>query len=367
MSSRMNAICTISLMATLSALGCTATTGSADGESVGQSNDPLSVYQWSSDYTTGGDAFAGASIATLTVSGTEETVMVHTGDDRGNVDLYWSKYDGSWSDDYEIPSMKSRDPAQIAAFNGKIYLVHTGENDNHVWMSRLDTSTWTWNQDFMLPYTSYSTPAIASYNGSLYIVGSTPGTGQVWQATMSTSETFSGATDIAGVTFRGTPSLTVHCASTFCYPATLFMAYSGPNNTVMMSGLQATFSRRGVNSTWWTPWIVQNTDGSSKLTTTPPAIVSYGGNLHMVRTVPALADLIEWTYYDGSSWSNDVSIASQQMFVPSQDRFADPAKNPSASLSARSNMLMMVHLSSTSGHDNTWGNSNTAVYAERFW
>jgi hypothetical protein len=240
--------------------------------------------------------------------------------------------------------------AQLAAFNGYLYMVHTGDHDSSVWMSRFNTASWSWDHDFLLPYQSAYSPSIVSFNGALYIIGTTPGAGQVWQATMSTSEVFSAPSNLPGLTaFSGVPSLAVHCPGSFCFQPTLYMAYKSNISELTMSGLQVPIGRRGGTPTWWTPWVVTNTDGSHKKTSVPPALVSYGGNLHLVYTSLATSDRIMWTYYDGANWSTDVSIAGQLMWTR-------------ASLAARSERLVMVHTSSGADHTN----GDVPVYSEYF-
>ena len=129
---------------------------------------------------------------------------------------------------------------------------------------------------------------------------------------------------------------------------TLYIAYRSASSEVTMSGLQVTFGRRG-SSGWWTPWVVTNVDGTHKKAQMQPALASYQDILHMIYTTYATSDYIKWTYFDGSTWSPDVSIASQEMEY-------------SASLSARSNLLTMVHSSSAS--DQYW--NQTQVYSEYF-
>lgn len=347
----------------LSALGCAVSTDANDGnetavESTKASSEALSVYQWSSDYKAGNSSSAAsAAVVAATWQGHDEGVMVHTGDDDGDKEMYWAvSGDGrTWDNDQKIPNMTTSSPARLALFNNKIYMVHTGENDCSVWMSRIDTTVapWTWAHDFEIPYTSCSSPALAAYNGSLYLVGERFN-GQLWQATMSTSEVFSAAADIPGaISASGSPGITTYCASAFCYPGTLFIAYETPSSKVGMTGLQMTFGRRGATGSWWTPWLVTNTDGTVKRTSVSPALASYGGAMHLVDTDPATGDLIKWSYYDGSNWSPDVSIYNQEM--------AD-----FASLASFPDQLVMVHPSSVADHQEGLPITHTEVYAEYF-
>jgi hypothetical protein len=351
MSFQIRAVCTVVLTTALAGLGCSA--NGEPTENVAQSNDALSVYQWSADQkAANSSSYNPASIATLTYAGHDYTIMVHTGDDIGDHDMYWTaSYDGiSWSDDAKIDAMETNTPARLAAFNGKLYMVHTGDNDHSVWMSRFDTTSWTWGHDFLLPYQSGTSPALAVYNGSLYLVGSTPGTGQLWQATMTTAEAFSGASDIPGqVSPSGAPALTVYCPRP-CLASTLYMTYRSSTNDVVMSGLQI---GRRVSAGWWTPWLVANPDGTTKKTSVQPALAAYQGMMHLIHTDPNQGDRIMWTYYDGASWSSEVSIAGQLMYG-------------SASLAARSDKLVMVHGSSKFDHSQSWPDFNTAVYSEYF-
>lgn len=335
--------------------GC-AVSASTDAptENVGQTSDALSVYQWSADAPANNShSHYPASIATFTTGGLERTYMIHTGNDTDDHSIYWAESDDgiTWNSDHRIPAMATLGEAHIAAFNGNLYLLHTGlANWTTVWMSRFNAATGTWGQDFLTPYTSWEAPSMVSFNGALYIVGTHPDSSQVWAATMSTSEVFGNASDVPGMlSFGGSPSLAVHCPGSFCVQPTLYMASHGAYGYVNMTGLPSTLGRRGAAPTWWTPWTVVNTDGSTKTTTTVPALASYGGDLHLVYTSAATGDLIKWTYYDGSNWSPDVSIGSQEM-------------SSFASLAARSNRLVMVHPSSAA----SFNNGDVAVYAEYF-
>lgn len=358
MNFRMHAACTVSLLAVFSALGCAGNTSAGDDrENVRQSSAPLSAYQWSSDYAAGSShSDTSPSIATLTSQGQELTVMVHKVGYFSNTDnsLYFAfSYDGAnWTDDAPVDGITSAFPPHLAAFNGYLYMVTIGESNRQVWMSRFNNATKRFDPAFALPFTSTESPALAAFNGSLYLIGTHPISGQVWQATMSTAEVFSSASDIPGlVSVFGTPSLTVHCAISPCFQPVLYMAYRVLGDAVTMSGLPSpTRTRFGSTTpTWWTPWSVVNTDNTIKKSSVTPAIVSYQNVLHMVYTDPATSDLIKWTYYDGSAWSTDVSIMSQRM-------------QGSASLSARSNLLSMVHPSSVGSHNG----GDTQVYAEYF-
>ncbi|MEO8800884.1 MAG: hypothetical protein ABI551_23535, partial [Polyangiaceae bacterium] len=349
----------------ISALGCAANTGAGEGgndEAVAttdSTSEALSVYQWSGDYQAGNNhSYYDAAIGSITSGNTELTVMVHTGaDDNTDYKMFYSySTDGvNWSVDQQIPDMYSSGTVRMATFNGYLYMIHNGADDiESVWMSRFNFASKTWGHDYQLPYRTWYVPSMAAYNGSLYIIGNSYPTGQVWQAKMSTAEVFSAQADLPGiVSVGGSPSLTVHCPSGFCFPATLYMAYRSNTGDLTMSGLQFLPGRRGGTPTWWTPWVVANPDGSHKKTSTAPALASYGGYLHIIDKLPTTSDLIEWTYYDGSNWSPEVSIGSQRMWG-------------SASLSARSNRLVMVHSESADDHNHNTGNFSYPIYSESF-
>jgi hypothetical protein len=40
-------------------------------------------------------------------------------------------------------------------------------------------------------------------------------------------------------------------------------------------------------------------------------LASYGGYLHMVHLEPSLGDFLMWTYFDGSTWSSEVSLPNK--------------------------------------------------------
>lgn len=341
----------------ISALGCAANTNTDEGGETTATTDAtseaLSVYQWAPDSVANSShSWTDASIATATFSGNEYTFMVHTGDNAYDHSIYWAYSTNgiAWNSDNQIPAMYSNSQPQLAAFNGHLYMLHTGDNDRAVWMSRFNPTTWSWDHDFLLPYQSWASPSIASYNGSLYIIGTTYPTGQVWQATMSTAEVFTPQADLPGITTSAaSPSLAAHCPpgpSGICFSPVLYMAYVH-SGQLTMSGLPTSF--RGGAASWWTPWVVANVDGSLKGASKQPAIASYGGMLHIVRK-GSTDDRIMWTYYDGSNWSTDVSIGAEHMWG-------------SASLAPRSNRLVMVHSSSDKDHSIDGGNS---VYGQYF-
>lgn len=366
MRNQMRAICTLSILSMISALGCAANTGADEegGEttaSTDSTSEALSVYQWSNDFQAGNNqSNVDASVATFNYNGHDYSLMVHNGDWSNTHGLYWSwSNDGiNWQDDANIDGMYSENTPEIASFNGNLYMVHSGDHGStSVYMARFNPATWSWGHDFLVPgLSSFGAPALASFNGSLYIVGVSPTGGQIWQATMSTSEVFSTATNIAGaITSSGTattaPSLAVYCtrAGGFCLNPTLELAYRATNGNVMMSGLQVPFGRRGT-PTWWTPWIVVNQDGTPKQTSAQPAIASYNGTLHMILRNGGFDDRIMWTYLVGTQWTDNLAIFAQRMWG-------------AASLAPRADRLVMVH--SAGYYDHTYG-GNYHVYAEYF-
>ena len=352
----MHAVYTIFAIAALPALGCTAATTSNE-PATEQSQDALSVYQWSPDQKAGdNNSYESAGIATMAGGG---VMMVHTGDDEGgDADMYWS-YSASglsWSDDVKIDKMETSSAPRLAGFNKQMYLVHTGVADKtSVWMSRLganSTGFLTWGQDFILPYKSSTSPAIAAYAGSLYIIGSTPGTGQLWVATMSTSETFSAPTDIPKQFSYAAPGIASHLPAG-ARNESLYIAYL-PNKSAGIVTSTLTIAK-GSSGAWTAPAVVPNsmTKGANQQSLLQPALGSYNGVLHMIHTEPALSDLIMWTYLDGTSWSTEVSLGTERMYS-------------FASLTPLKDRLVMVHTSSIGDHHSTFPDFNTAVYSEIF-
>jgi len=162
------ALCTLLAVCGLPLLGCTASSDGSDPttESVGRAREALSVYQWSPDTKAGNNnSYESAAITTFESGSNWEAVMVHTGDDDGDKEMYTSFSPAGlvWSDDEKIGQATSTAP-RLATFNNHVYMVHTGEDDYKVWMSQLDTSAtrWAWKHDFLLPYESWTSPAIAA-------------------------------------------------------------------------------------------------------------------------------------------------------------------------------------------------------------
>ena len=177
----------------------------------GQTSTSLQVSNWSPTWSPG-NAYLGGQIATL--NGT--TYMVRSGGfgSSNSRDLYWSKLTSAgWTPGVPIPNQRSAYKVSLAAFNGFLYMVHSGDSDvEAVWISKFDPDTETWSPNYMLSYRSYAgPPAIAAFDNRLHFIGTTREdpdeimpSYQMWTATMTADEEFTGAQPM-GVAHAGQP------------------------------------------------------------------------------------------------------------------------------------------------------------------
>ncbi|HEX7666814.1 MAG TPA: hypothetical protein VF407_19935, partial [Polyangiaceae bacterium] len=274
---------------------------------------------------------------------------------NGDTDMYWaSSSDGiTWHDDNAISNMHTGTQPKLANVNGTVYLVHSGDHDNTVWISKLITSTspWYFQQDVKLPYTSVASPSLVAYGSTLYFFGTTPITGQLWMATMDSTGAFSAATDIDGQTSHGVPGATlIPATSQFAFNAKLMIAYQSydASDRIIVSTLSLGLRLPRQPAPTWV-----SSEVPGQHTDVQPAIAWYGGNVHLVFCEQSTSDLIYWSYFNGTSWSSEVTLGSERM-------------QGSASLAALPDRLAMVHGSSIGDHHSTFPDFNTQVYAQIF-
>jgi hypothetical protein len=276
--------------------------GTLDDAELGETVSQLSVANWSTPTQVGADAqegWLGGDIASL--NGT--TYMVHSGTRHHGYDtdvseLWWTKLTPTgWANDIRIPNQSSQRRVSLTAFNGSLYMFHSGNaNVNEVWMSRFNPSTEQWSANTRLAITSDGAPAIAAFNGGLRIVGLNPGTTQLFTLTMSPGEVFSAPSALDNQHSTGPVSLAP-------FNGRLFMARGTPG------GLS-------INSFDGTSW---STDTAIPANATEGSLASSDGILHLVfarhLTInPYLADwsAVYWTYFNGVSWPAPITVGTQQ-------------------------------------------------------
>src|SRR3982751_5598449 len=78
--------------------------------------------------------------------------MVHLGDSSN--DIWWSIFDGtSWNKpddspgDERIPGQQSKASPALAAFGGRLHMVHLGDSSNDIWWSFTDINETSWITD----------------------------------------------------------------------------------------------------------------------------------------------------------------------------------------------------------------------------
>lgn len=273
-----------------------------DSESLAGTSSDLQVSSWSSLGELDHEAWLGAQVATI--NGT--TILVRSGTclsppcdgGIGNF-LYWSKLTPTgWTTAQEIPSQSSSRKVSLAAFDGGLYMVHTGDapGSTETWISRFDPTTETWSTNYLIPYPSLAgPPAITAFRDRLWFVGATPGTFQMWTATMSAGEIFSVSAPIARHFSASRPSAAV-------YGDRLVVGHrAGQTGTIAVTAFDG--------RTWTADQPIPAGPLGEAIRGTVPALASVNGFLHLVHTTPE-SSYVRWTYFDGCRWSAEVSIGT---------------------------------------------------------
>jgi hypothetical protein len=276
-----------------------------DPEDLGETTSELSVTNWSPKELVGADvqqAYRSAQVAA--VNGV--TYMVHSGrcgawscGGAGPAnDLWWTKLTpNGWTNDIKIPSQKASHKVSLAGFNGKLYMLHSGDSDTTaVWISSFNTSTEQWSTNYKLGFTSKGgPPAIAAFNGKLHLVGSNPSDNRLWAASMSTSEVFTNA-----VTLN---QWSASRSSLAVFQNRLFVAH----RDLMSATIVYSSSADGTN--WNAYQLIPGGANSGWLEGLEPVIAAHDGYLHLVHRRPGSSSVF-WTYFNGSSWPTEVTIGT---------------------------------------------------------
>jgi len=257
-------------------------------------------------------------------------------------ELYWQKLTTTgWSAGKRISSQSANSKVSLAAFNGYLYMVHTGSEDSAAtWLSRFDPATEQWTANYQLPYATFDgPPALASYSGKLYLVG-TSGTSpyQMWWATMTTSETFSAATAIPGHQSGSKPAATALNGKLY-----IVHRYGATGELVW-----GTFN----GATWTGPTYVPGGVNGAPVRALQPAIATDGNFIHLVHRRPEDgSNYVWWTYFDGCKW------AAAELSLGSRTSSLEP------SLAQSSSGLVMI---TTSNDDWNWVTESRFLYTTQY-
>jgi hypothetical protein len=100
--------------------------------------------------------------------------MVHLGDSSN--DIWWSMFNGtSWNrkdgsiGDERVTGQQSKSAPALAAFGGKLHMVHLGNSSNDIWWSSYDGNGW-WSNTRIRCQKSKQPPALAAQGGLLHMV-----------------------------------------------------------------------------------------------------------------------------------------------------------------------------------------------------
>jgi hypothetical protein len=276
-----------------------------DEEDLGEATQELSVSSWSAPARVGADlqeAYRSGQVATLN----GVAYMVHSGrcgswscgGSGPSKELWWTQRTATtgWTNDIKIPNQLSAHKVSLAAFNGYLYMVHTGSDDGStsLWISRFSPSTQQWSTNYQIAYSSLGgPPAIAAFGGVLRVVGVSPADGKLWTATMSTGEVFSTATPMSGQYSVSRPSAAV-------FNNRLYVAHrAGSTNTIVYNSFNGT--------SWTYDSVIYAGPAGAAIEGTEPVIAAYDGYLHLIHRRPG-SNYVWWTYFNGTSWPGEVTL-----------------------------------------------------------
>jgi hypothetical protein len=124
--------------------------------------------------------------------------MVHLGDSSN--DLWWSIYDGvSWKKpdgtpgNERIPGQKSKATPALAAVGNQLHMVHLGDSSDDLWWSIYDGTEWrkpdgTPGNERIPDQQSKAAPALAEFAGRLYLVHLGESSNDLWWSINSGNE-----------------------------------------------------------------------------------------------------------------------------------------------------------------------------------
>jgi hypothetical protein len=296
----------------LSSMTLSACVDEASDETLGEVTSDLSVTSWTT-FDDGLSDDVGYPPTTAVLGGKD--YFVYTYDQGSNPfpgvphDLYWHRCDGtSCTGMKRIPGQQTNASVSLAAFNGYLYMVHTGESDSSaLWFSRFDPATEQWSTNVKLTQTTLDgAPALAAFNNQLYMVGTQEltvsrrgmevTTYPMWYVTMNTAEVFS-ATRSVGRESASRPSL----ASFF---GKLYLAHQyGATGGIAINTLAPG------STSWSQDQLIKS--GTVPLYGYDVQIAEANGFLHLVHS-SFTNNYTYWMYFDGCNWAPELTIDARQ-------------------------------------------------------
>lgn len=266
-------------------------------EDVAFAQEELSVFDWSSPTTVGPDrqgAHLGGAVVTVDLPTGARTIMVHSGACDDCRELWWTeRINGAWTEDRRVPNQTASERVSLAAYNGKIYMIHTGYHpgSTEVWMSRFDPAHDTWSGNVRLDVSSVETPALATFGGLLHMVGVSTYQRDLWHMSMGTSEVFS-SRPFLGSRSASRPSLAV-------FNSRLYVAHRNDRTSTIVYS-------RFTGSSWTYISSIPAGPGGRAIEGARPVIATYDNVLHLVYKISGSEDStedMEWTTFDGTRWA----------------------------------------------------------------
>ena len=229
--------------------------------------------------------------------------MVHLGDSSN--DLWWStSTDGiTWTPNSLIPGQKSKAAPALAVFNDRLHMVHLGNTSNDIWWSIFDGTSWnksdgTPGNERIAGQKSKAAPALAAYGGRLHMVHLGDTSNDIWWSLcdgMSWKQgdgATPGNTRIKGQRSKSSPALAA-------FGGRLHMVHLGESsNDIWWSSFDG--------NDWWS-----NVRVRCQKSKASPALAIYSGALHLVHLGDS-SNRLWWSAYDGSEWTPNVVIPDQK-------------------------------------------------------
>ncbi|MEZ4442847.1 MAG: hypothetical protein R3B72_27380 [Polyangiaceae bacterium] len=308
-------ILTLALLAAPIFTGCAMDLESADDvdeSPTATSEDELSVFDWSAN-----DKIPNTSVsdppALAAYHG--KVHLVHTGLNGfvTETKLFHRIFDGtSWSEEVEIPGQRSKAQPALASLGTKgssvLHMVHQGETSNNLWWSQYDGVGWT--NDSQLQWVSVTAPVMATLNGRIHLFRTLWSKGQsdlnVWENIYDGNGWGSSQHVVNGIS---SVSVAYHAGS-------LVLVTTDDDNNLFM--------RTSTGAGWSNPQPIPGQKSKAAV-----GLASFAGLLHMTH-LGDTSNSIWWSTWDGASWTNNVTI-------PNQLSRGTPA------LAAAGSQLVMVH------------------------
>jgi hypothetical protein len=137
-------------------------------------------------------------------------VMVHLGDEENTI--WVSRYQsGRWLDDKKIEGQKSKATPGLAVIGNTIHMVHIGDQSHDIYHSRSTDGGRSWSQNTRIPsQKSKASPALAAIGNTLYMVHLGDVDNSIWFSTSGNGgENWTQNVRIPGQKSKATPALVV--------------------------------------------------------------------------------------------------------------------------------------------------------------